>query len=84
MLEPAAATFCQLCPADPGTNVAVDKPTVGVTQLTSDTSVDPPIALVSSRAGSISATLLSAGAPAVSSCKSGLPPVSANTCAVPS
>ena len=39
---PAAATFCQLWPAEPGTKVAVERPTVGVTHETSATSVEPP------------------------------------------
>jgi hypothetical protein len=34
-------TACQLCAAVPGTHVAVDKPAVGTTQLTSPTSVEP-------------------------------------------
>ena len=39
---PPAATACQLWAEVPGTQVAVDSPVVGTTQLTSPTSVDPP------------------------------------------
>ena len=42
MLVPPAATACQLCAVVPGTQVAVPKPMVGTTQLTSPTSVEPP------------------------------------------
>src|SRR5690606_29120385 len=42
MVVPPAATFCQLCPGLPGTNVAVPNETVGTFQLTSPTSEDPP------------------------------------------
>ena len=41
MLDPAQAVDCQLCAGEPGTKVAVLKPPVGTTQLTSPTSVEP-------------------------------------------
>ena len=42
MSVPPAATACQLCAEVPGTQVAVDSPAVGTTQLMSPTSVEPP------------------------------------------
>ena len=41
MLMPAQAVDCQEWPGVPGTKVAVPKPAVGTTQLTSPTSVEP-------------------------------------------
>ena len=37
---PLQATACQLCAGTPGTQVAVESPAVGTTQLTSPTSVE--------------------------------------------
>ena len=41
MVVPPAATACHECAAVPGTQVAAESCTVGTTQLTSPTSVDP-------------------------------------------
>ena len=43
IVVPPAATACHECEGVPGTQVAVRNPAVGTTQLTSATSVEPPL-----------------------------------------
>ena len=47
MVMPLAAVDCQLWGDEPGTHVAVRNPIVGTVQLTSPTSVEPPLMALS-------------------------------------